>query len=693
MSREDNKVKIFYADIESYTTDSHKLALLGFVSDTSKEVTILNEKKFNDISHLLNTFFMKVTDGLNKKDTVKIYFHNLKYDYSVIEKHLTNIFSICKKDGQLYQVKLFGRCKIELLDSYKLLPFKLSEFNKNLGLDASLNKKEAINYKIFSKENNLTLIDPNDYRKGLPNKEKHTFDNESKSFINKDGLFDITGYYSNYLKYDCLTLKAGMKKMNEIMLEITENKISIYDKLTISSITNLYMEINGAYNNVYGTSGNVRDYIAQSVYGGRVHVNDKYVKKVINKKIADYDGVSLYPSAIKRLCNESGLPVGHPYRFISNELDRWKEVDYAVMTIRINKINKHQQMPIIAVQSQSSTDYVNMIKKPLTVIIDKYTLEDYIKLHDIEYEILDGIYFNNGYNKTMGELINNLFNKRLFYKKQGNIGMSNVLKLMMNSSYGKTIMKKSYDKITIIKGKYVSVLNKETGVYETKRNQKYIDYIHNNYNTIEHVRTINKYMSEVKQSKFDNSSNLSQVGCAILSMSKRIMNEVFDVCNTNDFPIYYTDTDSLHMDYDDVHKFEEKFQEEYGRNITGSNLGQFNIDFDMKGSVGEIYSTKAIFLGKKAYIDLLESKDKDGNIINDYHVRMKGATSEGLEHLSKQYEGGIMELYERLSRGEEASCVLNPRNEEENSEKAMFVFSGDGVSTRQCGDFVRKLKF
>ena len=52
-----------------------------------------------------------------------------------------------------------------------------------------------------------------------------------------------------------------------------------------------------------------------------------------------------------------------------------------------------------------------------------------------------------------------------------------------------------------------------------------------------------------------------------------------------------------------------------------------------------------------------------------------------------------MELYERLSRGEEASCVLNPRNEEENSEKAMFVFSGDGVSTRQCGDFVRKLKF
>ena len=563
-----------------------------------------------------------------------------------------------------------------------------------------MNKKEAINYDIFSKENNGKLIEPEKYKKNLSEKKRKIFDIESKPFINKSGLFDITGYYSNYLKYDCLTLKAGMKKMNEIMLEITENKISIYDKLTISSLTNYYMELNGAYDGVCKTKGNVRDYIAKSVYGGRVHVNQKYVKKVINKKLADYDGVSLYPSAIKRLCDKYGLSKGRPHRFVSNELDRWEEVDYCVMTVRINKINKLQQMPIIAVQSQTGIDYVNHIKEPMTVIIDKYTLEDYIKLHDIDYEVIDGLFFNSGFNKTMGELINNLFNKRLHYKKQGNTGMSNVLKLMMNSSYGKTIMKKSYDKISIIKGEYESVLNKETGLYEDIINQKYINYLHNNYNTIEEVRTINKYLSEVKQSKFDNSGNLSQVGCAILSMSKRIMNEVFDVCNTNDYAIYYTDTDSLHMNYEDVSKFEQKFQEDYDRNITGKQLGQFHIDFDMKDEDGndrqgknqEIYSTNAIFLGKKAYIDKLESKDKDGNIINDYHVRMKGCTDEGMLDLSKKH-GDMFKVYEKLSNNEKLTCVLNPRNEQENSEKAMFDFRKAGIFTRKCGSFTRELKF
>ena len=688
--------EIFYADIESYvnasTTGKHELALLGFTSSNT-DVRILNEKDFNDIPHLLNTFFRIITQGRGKKDVVKVYFHNLKYDYNIIEKHLKNINSVCKKDGQLYQVKIFGKCDIQLIDSYKLLPFKLSEFNKNLGLDKSLNKKDAINYDLFTKENNGKLIDPLIYRKGLSKDDKNIFDIESKSFINQEGLFDITGYYSNYLRYDCLTLKAGMEKMDKILLDITRGEISVYDKLTISSLTNHYMLINGAYDGVYETTGNIRDYIAHAVYGGRVHVNQKFEKKVIDKKLADYDGVSLYPSAIKRLCSEFGLPLGNPMRFEDNEYNRWSETDYCVMTVRINKINKFQQMPIIAVKSQNSIDYVNHIKEPITVIIDKYTLEDYIKLHEIDYEIIDGLYYNNGFNKKMGDLINELFNKRIVYKSQGNKGMSNVLKLMMNSSYGKTIMKKSYDKINIVKGKYEDVLNEDTGEYSKSINQKYINYLYNNYNTIEEVRPINDYISEVKQSKFDNSGNLSHVGCAILSMSKRIMNEVFDVCNTNAYPIYYTDTDSLHMDYDDVSKFENKFQEEYNRNITGKDLGQFHIDFDMDGAESEIYSTKAIFLGKKSYIDVLESKDKYGNLISGIHSRMKGATEEGMEELRKSKGGDMFQVYKELSEGKELPCVLNPFNYEENSQKAMFDFSKEGVITRKCGEFVRKLKF
>ncbi len=44
-------------------------------------------------------------------------------------------------------------------------------------------------------------------------------------------------------------------------------------------------------------------------------------------------------------------------------------------------------------------------------------------------------------------------------------------------------------------------------------------------------------------------------------------------------------------------------------------MGQFHIDFDLEGSVGDIWATDSIFLGKKCYIDKLESRDKDNKPI------------------------------------------------------------------------------
>ena len=63
------------------------------------------------------------------------------------------------------------------------------------------------------------------------------------------------------------------------------------------------MITNGAYEGVYEIRGNLRAYVGKAVTGGRCHVNTKYLKQVIEGQIADYDAVSCYPSAIKRLCD------------------------------------------------------------------------------------------------------------------------------------------------------------------------------------------------------------------------------------------------------------------------------------------------------------------------------------------------------------------------------------------------------
>lgn len=495
------------------------------------------------------------------------------------------------------------------------------------------------------------------------------FEQNVLPFVQGDGRFNPTDYYKKYLEYDCLVLKKGIQKFNNLISSLTE--MSVFDSLTISSLADKYLINSGAYDEIYEVKGNLRSYISNAIAGGRVHVNEKYQKQVIEEKIADYDGVSLYPSAIYRLCNEKGFPKGKAYRLDLN--NDWENYDYAILTVKINKVNKKQQMPFILHRGGEVSGYYNKApSKP--VIIDNQTLKDYIQFHDIEYEILDGVYWNNGFNKKAGEIVNHLFQARLKCKKEGNKALSGVIKLILNSLYGKTIMKRSHTKDKIVKEK------------------DFENYISNNFNTIKSYRKLNKWNYSLNEISVDDSYNRSHIGCAILSTSKRIMNEVFNIANENNLPIYYTDTDSIHMRYDDVPILESKYKIEYKRELNGKHLGQFHCDFDMNNACDEIYATKSIFLGKKSYIDKLESKDKNGNVINDYHIRLKGITQAGLDDIIKnEYKGEAFSLFEDLANGEEKDIILNPYDEENRYEKVLFKFENGGVFTRDR--FIRKIKF
>ena len=569
------------------------------------------------------------------------------------------------------------------------MPFALYKFGEEFDLPKEIRKKEAIAYDYYTEENNNKVIPAREYRQLLSSKEKVIFEevvknDPSYNFLNK--TFNPLEYYKEYLRLDCLVLKKGIQKFDQLIKEITENKMSVYESLTISSLTDKYMKIEGSYEGVYEVQGNLRAYIAEAVYGGRVCVNKKYQKKVIEGKISDYDGVSLYPSAINRLCRLMGLPIGKAKRFNKNELNTWKDKTYSIMTVKIIKVNKKQQMPFIAQKEEGSIKYINTAPtKP--IIIDSVTLEDYINFHEIEYELLDGVYWDEGGNKKMGEVIQRLFNARLQYKTT-NKALANTIKLMLNSSYGKTIMKKTKQEKVIVKThKYKKVNNK--WIKEEKTNLQ--NYIYNNFNTIKSYRKLNEDIYEIERIKADNSFNRGHIGCAILSTSKRIMNEVFDVANDNKYPIYYTDTDSLHCNMEDVPKLEAKYKERYNKELNGKQLEQFHTDFDLEGSASEIYATKSIFLGKKSYMDYLESKDENGNTINGFHIRLKGITKEGLDHEAKKYNNSYLGLYEDLAKGIKKKIILNPFNEEENKQKVLFDFKNGNVSTK--GLFERTVKF
>ena len=88
--------------------------------------------------------------------------------------------------------------------------------------------------------------------------------------------------------------------------------------------------------------------------------------------------------------------------------------------------------------------------------------------------------------------------------------------------------------------------------------KKYISY---NYNYIDSIIEVNGKFYNKKVKSILSHFNYVHCGVEILSMSKRIMNKVFSSASDIDVKIYYQDTDSIHLNYDDVDKVVKRYKE------------------------------------------------------------------------------------------------------------------------------------
>ena len=142
--------------------------------------------------------------------------------------------------------------------------------------------------------------------------------------------------------------------------------------------------------------------------------------------------------------------------------------------------------------------------------------------------------------------------------------------------------------------------------------------------------------------------NYAHVGVEILSMSKRIMNEVMTLAEDEKLSIWYQDTDSMHINYEEVDLLEKAFKMKYNRYLIGTDMSQFHIDFDLEGSCGEIYSTESYFLAKKVDLGNLESINKDNDIINGDHIRLKSVPTSCTKFTAKNTNTTPMDLHKHF---------------------------------------------
>ena len=462
--------------------------------------------------------------------------------------------------------------------------------------------------------------------------------------------------------------------------------MDVDDYLTAPAIANAYFKehIYTQAIDMYEYSGITREYIQQCVYGGRCMTRDNekwYVTKVLN----DFDAVSLYPSAMKRLYVVNGTPKVMTKDMLNVEyllnhtaaeqeqVSESKPISAYCVHIKITKVGIHRHFPLI-VKKDPITNTNKNVNECCEMHVDNIMLEDLIKYQGIECEIINGLFWTGIKDFTMQDVIQKLHELRCEYKVTKN-PMQEIIKLIMNSAYGKTIQKpiKSstvYKKVQTLK-RYYRQYNKN-GVETSKskarfdehkdkilldeNGKQYIQlqatpaqsFIEKNHAKIKEAIDINTNLVGITVNKqIDDFYTPTLMGVQILSMSKRIMNEVMCTAEDNDIFITYTDTDSMHIENDKISLLAQKFKEKFGRELIGKNLGQFHSDFEplVKGGENPV-SIESYFLGKKAYIDKLT--DNAGRI--GYHIRMKGVTGACIElEADRKFDGNIMNLYKHLA--------------------------------------------
>jgi len=588
--------------------------------------------------------------------------HNLKYDYQFIMKHLFCI-DLTERNNKIMggKVRFYNNNtkkthKLILRDSYLMISKKLKDFPDMFfnDLEKKEIKKEMMPYTLYNKENvekdtvlindaleilmnDKKLIDETikEYNDKKKEEEEDITEEIAKKkiqdiFINNLEKWDlIDGEYFDHINYAVIYCEQDVKVMMKGYFKFREwinviANVDIVRYLTISSIADDYLVKEECYEGCYKFSGNIRRFIQKGVVGGRCMMRNN-IKSKCDERVQDFDAVSLYPSAMARM----GFLKGIPKMIINEKYDEIKNYDGYFIKINITKVGKNLHFPIInRVNKKGIREFDNTLLGE--IYVDKTTLEDLIKYQNIEFEVIKGYYFNEGRNYKINECIRKLFNERKEQKKKGNL-IQEVYKLLMNSCYGKTILKEQEKK----------VIYKDT-------EKEAINYIIRNCDNVcefNKIRDSNKYRIKVLETT-DDLFTSPHIGSEILSMSKRIMNEVMCLAEEIGCTINYQDTDSMHILEKDIEKLNEEYLKRFGRQLIGSELGQFHNDFEVGQDKGTIpVSIKSIYCAKKIYMDKI-SCVKKGKETFEYHLRCKGVPKKSLDKVCKeQYDDDYVALF------------------------------------------------
>lgn len=673
---------VYYADCESDT--------MYELTNKKQEEKETKESKFKRVHKAFCISYTK--RGSNKiecifgKDCIEkffnivennsiVYFHNLGYD-----SRLMNNFkiqnAIDKGSRIMTETIIYNDKKIHLKDSYALISTKLEKFNSMFKLNQDI-QKEMFPYNYYTierLESNIGSIKEagnNELKWNQKQFEENIIKCNAK--IDEDH-FDMKRYCEFYCNQDVNILSKGFDKFREWCLQFPIY-IDVDDIISSASLANKYYtrQVYSKCKNYYKIGGIPRAFIQKAVYGGRCMLKQNKKWHIV-KELVDFDAVSLYPSAMARLYLCSGKPIiltqeelNREYLFkntasendqVSNE----KPIAAYIVEIDITKVGKKLDFPLICYRDPKSGTNKN-VNECCKMFVDNIVLEDLVKYQEIEFNVVQGYKWIGKKDFSIRTEIQTLHELRGKFKSEKN-AMQEIIKLIMNSGYGKCIQKpiKTETQYKQVNGVFKSYKATDLKKYPNNiktdvKGKKYIEvkttplesYCKKNHAKINQIFEINNNLSGVVVNKqIDDYYTNPVFGVQVLSMSKRIMNEVMTLAEDLKIDIFYQDTDSMHIDKSKLELLSETFKKIYGRELIGDKvLGQFHSDFEKINETDKEtpYATESYFLGKKCYIDHLRNNNGDRN----YHYRMKGVDLKCVKLVAdRDFNGELLKVYKHL---------------------------------------------
>lgn len=640
---------LWFADFETSTNDNQHLPyMLCAYSATGDEFETHNytttPQNVEEIwSSKLTNFVNFILAHTPDNNEPIVYFHNLNYDMAFIIPYIPiqSRFKVTEVNNKVIGFRVFSvqtRRSVTFRDSYALIAAPLRSFAKMFSLSV---EKEIYPYEYYTTTNFQLHVGAD----GTPHPtvdQYLSYYRDPDELLSKvislelidNGRVDAHTYARYYCMLDCKVLRDGLLKFREQLLQVTG--LDCANFITLPSIAYNYLIKDGVFDECFNLAGPPLFFIRRCLLGGRCMLRNN-VKQDITGDIADLDAVSLYPSAMARLYTLRGLP-----KVITGQmhcLENLFETDGFFVEVFISRVGRALDFPLLA--RPNTAGIMAYCNEPGTYFTDDISLRNIIESHQVALEdivVLRGYYYDDGKNYRIRDTINHLFNERQRLKEEGN-SLEQAYKLLMNSCYGKSIMK------PIV----------EENIVATDEEFRRI-ILSSGCETLSYRYAGSRYIMKMSKN-IVSAKGFPSFGVHVLAMSKVIMSEVMvpaQICGLN---IYYTDTDSIHIDNGSIETLAIIFRETHGRELIGKSLGQFHTDFPPHPTTkNPTISQRFIGVGKKAYIDELIDP-QTGRLA--YHMRLKGIPNNVIvAAANEQFEGDVVALYEHLYAGKPVTFNL-----------------------------------